>query len=527
VDEDDVMTDERPVSAAVLVAPAIPSAAPTIQLSSVSKRFGATQALDSVSIELHPGSIHALVGENGAGKSTLVKIMAGLHQPDSGTVLLDGKPTAVHGPAAARALGIAVVHQEPRLFPDLTVAENVFMGHARTGRLGLIDWRGTRRAADAIFASLNVHMDSAATVRGLSMADQQLIEIAKALSVEAKVLILDEPTASLSAHEVERLFAIVRQTAARGVAVLFVSHRLEEVFELCDVATVLRDGRHIVTAPTSSLNASDLVRHMVGRSVSLFPRSAAKIGDVLFEVRNLTREGEFVDISFSVKSGEIVCLAGLVGAGRTEVARVLFGLDRADKGEVLLDGKRVSFKTPSAALRAGVAYVPEDRHLDGLVEGFSIAENVTLPIVPRLFPRLFVRPGKERSLAGGYVERLKIRSTGVDEHIEALSGGNQQKVVIAKWLATKPRLLILDEPTRGVDIGAKVEVHRIISDLAAAGLGIVLISSDLPEVLAMSDRILVLHEGRLKAEIARADATEERVMFAATGQASEGSSSDR
>jgi rhamnose transport system ATP-binding protein len=499
--------------------------APRVELVGVSKRFGATQALDSVSIQLHPGTIHGLVGENGAGKSTLVKILAGLHQPDRGSIVLSGQPVTIHGPAEARARGIAVVHQEPRLFPDLTVAENVFMGHAPAGRFGSIHWREMRRAADEIFASLNVHMDAAAVVRGLSMADQQLIEIAKALSLDAQVLILDEPTASLSAHEVERLFTIVRQTRDRGVAVLFVSHRLEEVFQLCDVATVLRDGRHIVTAPTVELTAADLVRHMVGRSVSLFPRSAAKIGDVLLEVRDLTRAGEFRSISFCVRSGEIVGLAGLVGAGRTEVARVLFGLDHADTGEVLLDGKRVSFRTPSAALQAGIAYVPEDRHLDGLVEGFSIAENVTLPIVPRLFPRLFVRPSRERSLASGYADKLRIRSTGVDEHIESLSGGNQQKVVIAKWLATNPRVLILDEPTRGVDIGAKVEVHRIINDLAASGLGIVLISSDLPEVLAMSDRILVLHEGRIAVEIPRAEATEERVMFAATGQAAEDASS--
>jgi rhamnose transport system ATP-binding protein len=529
------MTDERTDAARDGVAPTevAPGAAtdgaasvdPRIELVGVSKRFGATQALDAVSIQLHPGTIHGLVGENGAGKSTLVKILAGVHQPDSGSIVLDGRSIAVHGPADARALGIAVVHQEPRLFPDLTVAENVFIGHAPVGRLGSIHWREMRRAADEIFESLNVHLDSAAIVRGLSMADQQLIEIAKALSLNARALILDEPTASLSAHEVDRLFAIVRQTRDRGVAVLFVSHRLEEVFELCDLATVLRDGRHIVTAETAQLTAADLVRYMVGRSVSLFPRSAAKIGDVLLEVRGLTRAGEFSNISFSVRAGEIVGLAGLVGAGRTEVARVLFGLAHADKGEVLLDGKRVSFKTASAALRAGLAYVPEDRHLDGLVEGFSIAENVTLPIIPRLFPRLFVQASRERSLASGYVDRLQIRSTGVDEHIEALSGGNQQKVVIAKWLATKPRVLILDEPTRGVDIGAKVEVHRIISDLAAAGLGIVLISSDLPEILAMSDRILVLHEGRLSAEIPRSEATEERVMFAATGQATEVASS--
>jgi rhamnose transport system ATP-binding protein len=521
------VSEQQPIaggSAATTGAPgsaAAPSAPPPVALAGVSKRFGATQALLDVSLDLLPGEIHGLVGENGAGKSTIVKVLAGIHQPDSGAVLLDGKPVLLHGPAHARALGIATVHQEPRLFPDLTVAENVFMGHSKTGRFGSVDWRAMRQSADAIFASLSVSVDSAAVVRGLSMADQQLIEIAKALSVDSRVLILDEPTASLSAHEVDRLFAIVRQTRDRGVAVLFVSHRLEEVFELCGRATVLRDGRHVITAPTSELTAPDLVRYMVGRSVSLFPRTAAKIGEVLLDVRGLTRIGAFRDISFSVRSGEIVGLSGLVGAGRTEIARVLFGLDRADAGEVLLAGKQVRFGSPSEALRAGVAYVPEDRHLDGLVSGFSIAENISLPIMPRLFPQLFIRRGRERSLAANYSERLRIRSTGVTELVEALSGGNQQKVVIAKWLATEPRVLILDEPTRGVDIGAKVEVHRIISDLAAAGLGIVLISSELPEVLAMSDRIVVLHEGRMSAEIPRDEASEERVMFAATGQNAE------
>ena len=516
------MSESGPVGA-LESAPAT-SGPPPAALVGVSKRFGATQALADVSLDLLPGEIHGLVGENGAGKSTVVKVLAGIHQPDSGAVVLDGAPVLLHGPAHARSLGIAVVHQEPRLFPDLTVAENVFMGHTPTGGFGSINWREMRRSANRIFESLSVHIDSTAIVRGLSMADQQLIEIAKALSIEARVLVLDEPTASLSAHEVDRLFAIVRQTRDSGVAVLFVSHRLEEVFELCDRATVLRDGRHIITAPTSQLTAGDLVRYMVGRAVSLFPRSTARIGDMLLDVRGLTRVGAFRDITFSVRAGEIVGLAGLVGAGRTEVARVLFGLDRADAGEVLFDGKRVSFHSPSAALRAGIAYIPEDRHLDGLVAGFSIAENVTLPILPRLFPRLFIHTSRERDLAQGYVERLRIRSTGTDELVEALSGGNQQKVVIAKWLATNPRVLILDEPTRGVDIGAKVEVHRIISELAASGLGIVLISSDLPEVLAMSDRIMVLHEGRISAEIPRAEASEERVMFAATGQFAEDTS---
>ncbi len=498
--------------------PAMASAPPRVELRGISKRFGATAALTDVSMDLRAGEIHALVGENGAGKSTLVKILAGVHAPDAGTILLDGVETQIADPTAARAHRVAVVHQEPRLFPDLSVAENVFLANPPTGRLGEISWREMRRAAAALFTQLDVRLDVGAPVRGLSMADQQLVEIAKALSLDARVLILDEPTASLSTHEVERLFTIVRRTRDRGVAVLFVSHRLDEVFRLSDRATVFRDGRHVITAATRDLTTADLVRHMVGRAVTLFPKGEAAIGEVLLEVRGLTRAGEFRDVSFTVRAGEILGLAGLVGAGRTEIARVLFGISRPSGGEVRLDGRPVHLATPSAALRAGIAYVPEDRHLDGLVLDFSIADNITLPILPRLFPRLFVRRSTERSLAKGYTDQLQVRMTGVDQLVQALSGGNQQKVVIAKWLATKPRVLILDEPTRGVDIGAKVEVHRIMSDLAASGLGIILISSELPEILAMSDRILVLHEGRITAEIARADATEERVMFAATGQ---------
>jgi rhamnose transport system ATP-binding protein len=497
---------------------AVPATAPPrAELRGISKRFAATQALDDVSLDLLPGEVHALVGENGAGKSTLVKILAGIHQPDSGTILLDGEPIQIVGPARARALGIAVVHQEPRLFPDLTVAENVFIGHAPAGRLGTIDWGSTRRSAQKVFDQLGVHFDVGAPVRGLSMADQQLIEIAKSLSVEARVLILDEPTASLSAHEVDRLFTIVRRLRDRGVSVLFVSHRLDEVFDLCDRATVFRDGRHVITTPTGELTTADLVRHMVGRTVSLFPKVETPVGNVLLEVESLTRAGVFRDVGFSVRAGEIVGFAGLVGAGRTEIARVLFGIDRRDAGEIRLGGHAVSFASPSEAMGAGIAYLPEDRHQEGLVLDFSIAKNVTLPILPRLFPRLFVRSSTERRVAAEYTKQFDVRMTGVEQLVGALSGGNQQKVVLAKWLASKPRVLILDEPTRGIDIGAKVEVHRIISELAASGLGIILISSDLPEVLAMSDRILVLHEGRITAEIPRDRATEERVMFAATG----------
>jgi rhamnose transport system ATP-binding protein len=490
---------------------------PVVELAEISKRFGATQALDGVSLVLRAGEIRALVGENGAGKSTLVKILAGVYEPDSGTLTLGGEPTVLRGPADARARGIAVVHQEPRLFPDLTVAENVFLGHAPTGRFG-ISWREMRRRANRLFGELDVRLDVGSPVRGLSMADQQLIEIAKALSLEATALILDEPTASLSLHEVERLFTIVRRLRDRGVAILFVSHRLDEVFDLCDQATILRDGKLVISAPTDTLTTADLIRHMVGRAVSLFPKAEVPLGDVLLQVEGLTRGTAFRDVGFEVRAGEILGLAGLVGAGRTEVARVLFGIDRRDAGRVVLEGREVEFDSPSAALRSGIAYVPEDRHQDGLVLDFPIASNVTLPIMPRLFPRLLVHRETERQVARTFTDELRVRMTGVEQPVADLSGGNQQKVVLAKWLATRPRILILDEPTRGIDIGAKVEVHRIISDLAASGLAIVLISSDLPEVLAMSDRIVVLHEGRITAEIGRAEATEERVMYAATGQ---------
>jgi len=490
---------------------------PRVELRSISKRFGATQALSDVSLAVAGGEVHALVGENGAGKSTLVKILAGVHVPDAGETLLDGVEVQLRSPAQARHLGIAVVHQEPRLFPDLTVAENVFMAHPPMARFS-IDWAAMSDATAEIFRELEVHVDPAAVVRGLSMADQQLIEIAKALSTEARLLILDEPTASLSLHETERLFAIVERLRSRGTSVLFVSHRLEEVFVLCERATILRDGRHVLTAATSELTTAELIRQMVGRAVTLFPKKESKVGEILLEVDRLGRDDAFRDVSFVVRSGEILGFAGLVGAGRTEIARVLFGVDRADAGSVRLDGKTVAFRNPGAALEAGIAYLPEDRHQNGLVLDFPIDANVSLPILDRIFPRLVIRRSVERRLAEEQARRLSIRMQSVDQLAAALSGGNQQKVVLAKWLAAEPRVLILDEPTRGIDIGAKVEVHRIISELAASGLAIILISSDLPEVLAMSDRLVVMHEGTITAELARG-ASEEDVMFAATGQA--------
>ena len=473
--------------------------------------------MDGVSLELLPGEIHGLVGENGAGKSTLVKILAGVHQPDAGTIRLDGELVDLRGPEHARALGIAVVHQEPRLFPDLSVAENVFIGHAPSGRLRTVAWSEMRRQAATLFKELDVRFDVGAPVRGLSMADQQLIEIAKALSVEARVLILDEPTASLSAHEVERLTVIVRGLRARGVAVLFVSHRLDEIFDLCDRATVFRDGRHVITTETSQLTTADLVRHMVGRTVSLFPRVESPIGDVVLEAEGLTRTGAFqTSASRSTRARSSASPGSSGPAAPRSPASSSGSIERTKATSAWTASRSPSRAHRRRWMRASPT-CPRTATRKAWSLDFSIAQNVTLPILPRLFPRLLMRTSVERKVAVDDTARLGVKMTGVDQVVSALSGGNQQKVVLAKWLSTKPRVLILDEPTRGIDIGAKVEVHRIIGELAASGLAIILISSDLPEVLAMSDRIVVLHEGRITAEIPRARATQERVMFAATG----------
>ena len=492
---------------------------PIVELSGITKQFGAVQALRGVNLSLYANEVHALVGENGAGKSTLVKILAGIHRQDSGIMKFGGEVVELRSPTQAQALGIAVVQQEPMLFPDLDVAENVFMGRHPRDRFGRVDWKRMYREVDQLLASLDVSLSSHTPVQGLSVAEQQLVEIAKALSLQARVLVLDEPTAALSAHEVDELFAIVRQLRERGVAILFVSHRLEEVFAIADRLTVFRDGTHIITAPVREMTTDEIIKHMVGRELSnLFPKGEAEIGEVVMEVRHLTRPGVFADVNFQLRRGEILGFAGLVGAGRTEVARVLFGIDRAASGEVWLKGKQVRIRSPRQAMANGIAYVPEDRHSQGLVMSFSIASNVTLPILQQVSRLGLIDPRREQKIASDYSNQLRVRSTGVEQLVSALSGGNQQKVVLGKWLATDPSVLILDEPTRGIDVGAKAEVHRIISELAASGLAIILISSELPEVLAMADRVLVLHEGSVTGTFSRAEATQERVMLAATGQ---------
>nr|MCW2728274.1 D-xylose transporter ATP-binding protein [Aeromicrobium sp.] len=488
-----------------------------LELVQVRKSFGPVVALRSGSLRVTSGSIHALVGENGAGKSTLVKIVAGLYQRDGGDLLLHGQSVDFSSTAASKAAGIAVIYQEPTLFPDLSVTENLFMGRQPVGAGRRIDRKAMHDEALSLFKRLGVNLDPRRLAEGLSIADQQIIEIAKAISLDASVLIMDEPTAALSGVEVDRLFAVARSLRDEGRALVFISHRFDEVFDLCDTVTVMRDGEYISTDAIAETTSAQIVAKMVGREVGeLFPKTPATIGEPVLTVSKLERAGVFHDVSFEVRSGEIVALAGLVGAGRSEIARAIFGVDAYDSGTVTINGTTVPGRKPRAAIQAGMGFVPEDRRQQGLVTEASVAHNVASVIRSKLSKLGLITRSSENKAAGPWSGRLEVKTNALDMHATTMSGGNQQKVVIAKWLATNPSLLIIDEPTRGIDVGTKSEVHRLISELAGQGMAILMISSELPEVLGMADRVLVVHEGRITADIDRADATPERVMTAAT-----------
>jgi rhamnose transport system ATP-binding protein len=492
--------------------------APVISLEHAQKSFGAVHALEDGHIDLFGGQVHGLVGENGAGKSTLVKILAGVYRPNSGQLLIDGEEAIFDNAKQSQAAGIAIIFQEPTLFPDLSVAENIFVGVQPLKRFRRIDGRRMRREAATLFEQLGVGLDPDRLARGLSIADQQLVEIAKALTTNARVIVMDEPTAALAMNEVEQLFRIVETLRARGNAVLFISHRLDEIFAICQRVTVMRDGRHVWTKPIDELTVPSVIRAMVGRDMdALFPKVPTEPGRVVLKVDRLTREGDFTDVSFVVRSGEIVALAGLVGAGRTEVARAIFGIDRADAGSVEIEGKRLRPGSPSAAMAAGIGLVPEDRRQQGLVMDFSIERNIALASLDTVRRGGLVLRASERTFARDWALRLRLKYAKLTNPVWTLSGGNQQKTVLAKWLGRKPTLLIVDEPTRGIDVGTKAEVHRLLSDLAGQGVAILMISSELPEVLGMADRVVVLFEGRVMREFARADADEDAIMRAATG----------
>ena len=491
-----------------------------LETRSISKQFDATQALQDISFSLFPGEVHALLGENGAGKSTLIKIITGVLQPDGGEILLAGAPVVIRSAAEAQRLGIAAIYQEPLLFPDLSVAENIFVSHQ--GRGQVVGWRQMFQDAEAILAQLGVAIDVRSPARGLTLAAQQSVEIAKAISLNVRVLIMDEPTASLSAHEVAQLFGLVRDLRGQGVSILFVSHRIEEVFEIADKVTVFRDGRLISTRLRSETSPQRSISDMVGREMGLLkPRPPAAIGKLLLSVRGLGREGVFEDVTFDLHRGEVLGFGGLIGAGRTDIGLALFGIEPATSGTITLDGKDITVRSPREGMDLGIAYVSEDRRQLGLSLPMSITANITLPMLHKYLDRFgLTRRALETETAEAYRKRLSIRTSSVDLAVAKLSGGNQQKVMLSKWLNTKPAVLILDEPTRGVDVGAKAEVHAIIAELAATGIGIILISSDLPEVLALSDRVLVMREGRQMTILSREEATQERVMTAAMGQAS-------
>ncbi len=494
--------------------------APILEIRGVAKRFDATQALEDVSLALRAGEIHALLGENGAGKSTLIKIITGVHQPDRGQILLGGQPVTIRSAAEAQRLGVAAIYQEPLLFPDLNVAENIFISHQDRGVV--VGWRDMYREAEKILAELGMTLDVRKPARGLTLAAQQSVEIAKAISLNVRVLIMDEPTASLSAHEVQELFKLVRDLKRQGVAILFVSHRMEEVFEIADRITVFRDGRLISTRARLEASTQRAIADMVGREIDLTKaRTTCARDEVVLSVADLGRRGVFEGVSFDLHRGEVLGFAGLIGAGRTDVGLALFGIEPATSGTIAVAGNPVTVRTARDGMKLGIAYVSEDRRQLGLVLPISIFANITLPVLRRYLNRLgLVRTGLERRTADAFRERLAIRTPSVDLEVAKLSGGNQQKVMLSKWLNTGPSVLILDEPTRGVDVGSKAEVHTIIGQLAAEGIGVIVISSDLPEVLVLSDRVLVMREGRQMAILDRAEANEETIMTAAMGQRS-------
>jgi rhamnose transport system ATP-binding protein len=496
------------------------SAVPALTLAGVSKSFPGVRALRDMQLTLRAGETTALIGENGAGKSTLVKILTGLYSLDSGTVEVAGRPVSFRGPRDAWAAGIVAIHQETVMFDELSVAENIFMGHAPRGRFGGVDWGAMRDRARSLLDALNSELDPLTPVKRLGVAQKHIVEIARALSHDAKVVIMDEPTAALSAHEIEELFAIVERLKRDGRAILFISHKFDEIFRIADRWTCLRDGEHVGEGLITGTTERELVSLMVGRSIDrVFPKTNATLGETVLEVADLSNASEFDGVSLTLRRGEILGLYGLVGAGRSEAMQCLFGLTPRARGEVRIDGVATTFASPAAAVAAGIAYVPEDRQMQGAVLPFGVRANMTLASLPRYTSHGVLSKNSELAETRRLGERLSVKAANWEQTLAELSGGNQQKVVIGKWLATRPRILILDEPTKGIDIGSKAAVHEFMGELAREGLAIILVSSELPEVLGMSDTVLVMREGRVVGRFAREDATPEAIVRAASGLA--------
>lgn len=490
-----------------------------LEMRGVTKRFPGVTALKGANLALRPAEVHCLLGENGAGKSTLMKILAGAQPLDEGDILIDGEPVVIESPLHAQELGISMIYQEFNLSPYLSVAENIFLGREPLrGRTPFVDWKQMYCDAEEVLERIRVKMDVRRPVHELSIAQQQMVEIAKALSVNARIIVMDEPSATLTDHELEALFALIKTLKHQGIALVYISHRLEEVFEVGSRATIMRDGEHINTSELCDLTRESIIKMMVGRELTEeFPKEVFTRGEERLRVEGLCRRGVFSDVSFSLHTGEIVGLTGLVGAGRTEVARAIFGADPIDGGQIHLHGKPATISSPRDAIRQGIGLLTEDRKGQGLVLGMSVAENTTLANLKALSGRFLMNRGKERSITQGYIDELRIKTPGAGQMVQNLSGGNQQKVVLAKWLFTQSRVLIFDEPTRGIDVGAKVEIYKLMNELVRQGVAILVISSELPEIIGMCDRVLVMHEGRIAGEVSGEDTTQERIMELATG----------
>ena len=490
---------------------------PLLEAINITKQFPGTLALDHAQLALEAGEVHAIIGENGAGKSTLMKILAGVSHADSGEIRFEGHPVSPASPREALTMGIAIVHQELSLVPTLSVAENILPGRLPTNALGIVRYGELYRQAGELLKTLHVDVDPRTPVQRLSIANQQLIEITKALSYNCKVLILDEPTSALTEREADTLLGFLRRLAEDGVGVLYISHKLQEVFTVADRVTVLRDGKYIGTCNTKDVSPDEVIRMMVGRELgNIYPDKSQNIGEPLFEVRNLRLPGSSARNSFKLYKGEVLGFAGLIGSGRSELVRAIFGAEPKDDGEVLLNGVPVTINSPRQAIDLGIGYLPEDRKASGLFLEMSLRLNVEATVIEAVSSGGMVVPAKERNLAEQYIQQLDISTSGIEQEVRRLSGGNQQKALVAKWLAIKPKILIVDEPTRGIDVGAKKEIHYLLRQLAQQGVGVIMISSELPEVLGMSDRILVMHEGKIVAEYGAAEATEENIIRSAS-----------
>ncbi|HET7413684.1 MAG TPA: sugar ABC transporter ATP-binding protein [Pararhizobium sp.] len=491
----------------------IATSAPAIALQGISKSFPGVKALSGVALALYPGEVTALIGENGAGKSTLVKILTGIYHPDEGEIRLHGEPITFGTPHAAAHAGVTAIHQETVLFDELSVAENIFLGHAPRTHFGLIDWKTLERRARELLSSIGAEIDPRLPLKDLGIASRHLVAVARALSTEAQVVIMDEPTAALSQKEIEELYELIEKLKADGKAILFISHKFEEIFRIADRYTVFRDGEMVAEGLITNTDSNTLVELMVGRSVDqIFPKRQPEIGAPVLTVSGYCHPTEFADIGFELRRGEILGFYGLVGAGRSEFMQALFGITRPSKGAIRIDGDVAVIRSPAEAIAKGIVYVPEERGRHGTVAALPIFQNVTLPSLARTSRKGFLRLAEEFRLAREYTERLDLRAASLDQPVSNLSGGNQQKVVIAKWLATKPKIIILDEPTKGIDVGSKAAVHEFMAELVAEGLSIIMVSSEIPEILGMSDRVVVMREGRVAATLDRADLTAEKLV---------------